>query len=98
MVLNIQTDVKILHHLNFHLALYIFLFQIIENPNIPKTNKVRLFNEHTLNHVIKLYNWKGPMRKKKFGKRKLGEEPQPLAFVCIIMLLNNLCIVYKKMY
>ncbi|KAG8191258.1 hypothetical protein JTE90_003270 [Oedothorax gibbosus] len=62
------------------LILDTFRAKIIENRNISKTNKVRLFNEHTLSHVIKLYTWKGPLRIKKFGKRKLGDEPEPLAF------------------
>ncbi|GBM25843.1 Nucleolar pre-ribosomal-associated protein 1 [Araneus ventricosus] len=53
---------------------------IIENVNIPKTAKLHLFNDHSLKPVIQLYTWKGPVRVKKHGKRKLGEEKYSVAY------------------
>jgi hypothetical protein len=43
--------------------------QVIENPVINKTVKIRLFNESSLKSLVQLYYWKGPY-KFKFGKKK----------------------------
>ena len=59
------------------------LLQIVENSGISKTTKLRLFNDHSLKPVIRLYSWKGPVQKKMKRKRKLGEEEVPVAFVSI---------------
>ncbi|KAF8763306.1 Nucleolar pre-ribosomal-associated protein 1 like protein [Argiope bruennichi] len=62
------------------LVLNTFRQFIIENINIPKTTKLHLFNDHSLKPIIQLYTWKGPVRVKKHGKRKLGEEKYSVAY------------------
>ncbi|XP_015919110.1 nucleolar pre-ribosomal-associated protein 1 [Parasteatoda tepidariorum] len=68
------------HASTITLVLNTFRSKIVENIDIPKTCKLRLFNEHSLKFVIELYSWRGPLKKKKFMKRKLGEDAKPLCY------------------
>ncbi|GFR14200.1 nucleolar pre-ribosomal-associated protein 1 [Trichonephila clavata] len=45
---------------------------VIEEPYIPQTIKLNLFNDHSLKPATQLYLWKGPLRRNDRRKRKFG--------------------------
>lgn len=53
---------------------------------ISKTTKLKIFNDHSLKRVVKLFSWKGPLRYDNKQKRKLGEEQQTIAYVSVLIL------------
>lgn len=69
--------------LKINSELLTFIFQIIESVGISKTTKIKLFNDHSLKPIIRLYCWKGPVKSKFKRKRKLGEEEVPVAYVSV---------------
>lgn len=38
---------------------FFYCFQVVQNKNISKTQKVRFFTAEMLNHIASLYRWNG---------------------------------------
>lgn len=60
--------------------------QVVENPNITKTLKIRLLNDFTIAQIINLYQWTGPKRAKHLEKKGLPAVSDNLYLTCIILL------------
>ncbi|GJQ80006.1 hypothetical protein Trydic_g9479 [Trypoxylus dichotomus] len=77
--------------------------QILENPLVSKTVKMRTFNTAVIKDVVQLYNWKGPVSLQKGPKKKNEDivvtQVDPVLKVkvsdCVHQFLLTLCTSFK---
>lgn len=63
--IKMQKNMKIVHYLcplvRIQSTSKVF-FQVVKNPYVTKTSKIKLFNDNTLKHLARLYRWTGPVK------------------------------------